>query len=116
MRNFRKLEVWQQSMQLVKLVYDIVDCFPKNEMYGLSQQVRRCSVSIPSNVAEGCSRKSDKEFSRYIQIALGSSFELETQLLIALSRKYFTNSEVFDNLKIIQERLNALNNRLNTST
>ncbi len=112
MRNFRNLEVWHLSMQLLNNVYDIVDCFPKSELSGLSQQVQRCSVSIPSNVAEGCSRKSDKEFSRYIQIALGSSFELETQLLIASNRKYFINTEIFENLEILQKKLNALNNRL----
>jgi len=72
-------------------------------MYGLSRQSQRCSVSIPSNVAEECSRKSNKEFSRYIQIALGSSFELETQLLIAMTRKYSTNSAVFVNLDIVQK-------------
>ena len=102
-------------MELANHVYDIVDQFPKNEMYGLSQQLQRCSVSIPPNVAEGCSRKSNKEFSRYIQVALGSSFELETQLLIAMNRKYFAYSEIFDSLEIIQKRLNALNNRLITS-
>ena len=103
-------------MQLVNQVYDVVDCFPKKENFGLSQQVRRCSVSIPSNVAEGCSRMSDNEFSRFIQIALGSSFELETQLLIAQNRKYFDNSEIFKSLEIVQKRLNALNNCLLTQS
>ena len=112
MRNFRKLEVWQQSIDLVDQAYDIVDKFPKNEMYGLSQQIQRCVVSIPSNIAEGCSRQSDKEFSRYIQIALGSSFELETQLIVARNRNYYTNSEIFNHIDIIQKRLNSLNNRL----
>ncbi len=109
MRDFRKLEVWQQSMVLVNRVYDVVDKFPKNEMYGISQQIQRCSVSIPSNIAEGCSRKSEKEFSRYLQIALGSSFELETQLLIATKRKYFEDKALFELLTIVQKRLNKLN-------
>lgn len=68
---------------------------------------------IPSNIAEGCSRDSEREFSRFIQIALGSSFELETQLLIAKKRKYFSDdSSIFYLLEIIQKRLNALNNNL----
>ena len=95
MRDFRKSEVWKQSMELVNLVYDLIDTFPKNEQFGISQQMQRCSVSIPSNIAEGCSRKSDKEFSRYIQISMGSSFELETQLLIASERNSFNDKHIF---------------------
>lgn len=113
MRDFRKLEVWEQSIQLADLIYDITESFPKTETYGITQQMQRCAVSIPSNIAEGCSRDSEREFSRFIQIALGSSFELETQLLIAKKRKYFNDdSSIFCLLEIIQKRLNALNNNL----
>ncbi len=113
MRDFRKLEVWEQSIQLADLIYEITESFPKTETYGITQQMQRCAVSIPSNIAEGCSRDSEREFSRFIQIALGSSFELETQLLIAKKRKYFNDgSSIFYLLEIIQKRLNALNNKL----
>ena len=113
MRDFRKLEVWEQSIQLADLIYDITESFPKTETHGITQQMQRCAVSIPSNIAEGCSRDSEREFSRFIQIALGSSFELETQLLIAKKRKYFNDdSSIFCLLEIIQKRLNALNNNL----
>ena len=77
--------------------------------------MQRCSVSIPSNIAEGCSRKSDKEFSRFIQISMGSSFELETQLLIALERNYFNDKYIFELLNVLQKRLNALNQKLTTN-
>ena len=115
MRDFRRLEVWKQSMELVNLVYDLIDTFPKNEQFAISQQMQRCSVSIPSNIAEGCSRKSDKEFSRFIQISMGSSFELETQLLIASKRNYFNDKHIFKLLNVLQKRLNALNQKLITN-
>lgn len=115
MRDFRRLEVWKQSMELVNLVYDLIDTFPKNEQFAISQQMQRCSVSIPSNIAEGCSRKSDKEFSRFIQISMGSSFELETQLLIASKRNYFNDKHIFKLLNVHQKRLNSLNQKLITN-
>ena len=97
------------------MIYDLIDTFPKNEQFAISQQMQRCSVSIPSNIAEGCSRKSDKEFSRFIQISMGSSFELETQLLIALERNYFNDKYIFELLNVLQKRLNALNQKLTTN-
>lgn len=110
MRDFRKLEVWHQSMELVDQVYNLCENFPKSELYGLTGQIQRCAVSIPSNIAEGCSRDSSKEYSRFLQIALGSAFELETQLLISQKRKYIHDeTETFELLMIIQKRLNALN-------
>lgn len=113
MRDFRKLEVWEQGIKLADLIYSITESFPKSETYGITQQMQRCAVSIPSNIAEGCSRDSEREFSRFIQIALGSSFELETQLLIAKKRNYFTDgTAIFELLETIQKRLNALNNKL----
>jgi four helix bundle protein len=112
MRDLRKLEVLEQGMHIADLIYDITESFPKTETYGITQQMQRCAVSIPSNIAEGCSRDSEREFSRFIQIALGSSFELETQLLIAKKRKYFNDDSIFYLLEIIQKRLNALNNKL----
>ena len=110
MRDFRKLEVWHQSMDLVDKIYTLCDSFPKGEQFGLVQQIKRCAVSIPSNIAEGNSRDSEKEYSRFLQIALGSAFELETQLLISQKRKYINDEEdTFELLKIVQKRLNALN-------
>jgi four helix bundle protein len=78
MRDFRKLTIWEEGKNIVKQVYQLSFSLPKEEMYGLKSQIQRASVSIPSNIAEGCSRSSDMEFKRYLEIAIGSSFELET--------------------------------------
>ena len=110
MRDFRKFEVWHQSMELVVRVYNVCHRFPKSIIYDIVQQIQRSAVSIPSNIAEGCSMDAAKQYSRFIQIALGSAFELETQLLISQKRN-FIHEEValFELLLIIQKRLNALN-------
>jgi len=110
MRDFRKLEVWHQSMDLVDKIYALCEGFPKNEQFGLVQQIQRCAVSIPSNIAEGNSRDSEKEYSRFLQMSLGSAYELETQLLISKKREYISEEpELFELLGIVQKRLNALN-------
>jgi four helix bundle protein len=83
MKDFKKLNVWQKSMELVTSVYKISKEFPSEEKYGLTSHVTRSAVSIPSNVAEGSSRLSERDYFRFLEIALGSAFELETQLMIA---------------------------------
>jgi four helix bundle protein len=83
MHNFRKLNIWIDAMALAKEVYLLTSKFPKDEKFGLVSQINRCSVSVPSNIAEGSSRSSKKEFSHFIKISLGSLFELETQLILA---------------------------------
>ncbi|MDT0643265.1 four helix bundle protein [Zunongwangia sp. F363] len=95
MNYFRDLKVWQKSIQLNKLIYAATKKFPKEEVYGLTSQIRRSAVSIPSNIAEGCGRESKKEFKNFLGIALGSAFELETQLIIALDQN-FIEKEDFD--------------------
>ena len=82
MREFRKYTVWQVAFQWVKALYIIADKLPSSEKFGLVSQMTRAVVSIPSNIAEGCSRNSDIEFKRYLEKALGSSFESETQILL----------------------------------
>ena len=77
--NFRKLKVWQRAMQLCQEVLGLTNKFPKSEVYVLTSQMNRSAISIPSNIAEGSSRNSTKEFKRYLEIALGSLFELQTQ-------------------------------------
>lgn len=91
--NFRELKVWQISMELAKHVFLLLEGFPKEERFGLVSQISRSSISIPSNIAEGSSRESIKDFKRYLSIALGSSFELETQVLLARSFNYITESQ-----------------------
>ncbi|PLX22308.1 MAG: diversity-generating retroelement protein bAvd family protein [Marinilabiliales bacterium] len=82
MKDFKKLNVWQKGIDLVTSIYKISKNFPSEEKYGLSSQITRAAVSIPSNIAEGSSRFSEKDYFRFLEIALGSAFELETQLMI----------------------------------
>lgn len=83
MQDFRNLHVWQRSHSLTLKVYRLTAVFPSEERYGLIPQMRRCALSIPSNLAEGCGRGSDADFGRFVQIALGSASELEYQMLLA---------------------------------
>lgn len=83
MHNYKELTIWQKGRELVKTIYTATAGFPNEEMYGLVSQIRRASVSVPSNIAEGTSRNSDKDFERFLNIALGSLFEVETQLTLA---------------------------------
>lgn len=88
MQDFRNLEVWRKAHELVLAVYRATVAFPKTEMYGLASQVRRSSVSIPANLAEGCCRVSDSDFARFVQIALGSASETQYHLLLARDLDY----------------------------
>ena len=122
MRNFRKLEVWNLSMDLCTEVYQFTKSFPKEELYGLVSQIRRCSVSTPSNIAEGSSRDSEKDFARFLQIALGSAFELESQIEISMRNSFITKVQygsTIEKLNIIQAKLNkfhsTVKNRLKTA-
>jgi len=83
MHNFKELNIWKRSVDLAVKVYQLVQDFPKEEKFGLTSQITRCAVSIGSNIAEGAGRNTDKDFNNFLGIALGSSFELETQLIIA---------------------------------
>jgi four helix bundle protein len=86
-RNYKNLKIWQLGLEITNDIFDILLEFPNDEKYNLSSQISRCSVSIPSNIAEGSAR-SNKSFKNFIDYALGSSFELGTQLLVAYHRKY----------------------------
>ncbi len=95
MSKFKDLKVWQKAIQHVTKIYSETSSFPKEEIYGITSQIRRCSVSIPSNIAEGAGRRTKKDFSHFLDIAKGSSFELETQLIISKELN-FINSENFE--------------------
>lgn len=83
MRNFKELKIWQKGFQIAVNCFKLTGSFPKEEKYGITSQITKAAVSIPSNVAEGSSRSSEKDYNRFVEISLGSTFELETQLLIA---------------------------------
>lgn len=103
--HHKDMEVWKQAMELVFKIYRLTESFPKDEMFGIISQMRRCAVSIPSNIAEGCGRFSNKETLRFVSIALGSIAELETQILIAIELKFINDAEnIIEQIK----KVNAL--------
>lgn len=93
MNDFRKLEIWQLSKELSLQIYKVTELFPESEKFGLSNQIRRSAISIPSNIAEGSGRNSKIDFSRFISIAIGSAYELDTQLEIAFDLKFISESD-----------------------
>ncbi|KIA94003.1 four helix bundle protein [Flavobacterium sp. KMS] len=97
MSNFKKLLIWQKSMSLITKIYISTNNFPKEEVFGLTSQIRRSSISIPSNIAEGFGRESNKDFLRFLNISIGSLFEMQTQLEIAKNIAYL-NEDEFNNL------------------
>lgn len=92
-RAHKKLEVWQESVALATFIYEITDTFPKSELYGLTSQMRRAAISVPSNIAEGAARFSSKEFCQFLNIAGGSLSEVDTQIEIASNLKYLSNEQ-----------------------
>ncbi|MFM9910361.1 MAG: four helix bundle protein [Chitinophagaceae bacterium] len=88
MKNFKELKIWQKGIDIAVKSYRLANTFPKEEKFGLCSQITRASVSIASNIAEGSSRTSEKDYNRFIEYSLGSSFEIETQLLIAEAINY----------------------------
>ena len=94
MKEYTELEVWAEARKLTNMVYAISKEFPKEEIYGLTNQLRRCAVSIPSNIAEGCGRQTSKDTIHFLHIARGSLYELETQILISNDQKYVSNDEL----------------------
>ena len=88
MRNFKELKIWQKGFQIAANSFKLAATFPKEEKFGITIPITKAAVSIPSNIAEGSSRSSEKDYNRFIEISLGSSFELETQLLISAAVNY----------------------------
>ena len=91
MNNYKELKIWQKSVDLAVRIYEITKEFPKEELYGLTSQIRRSSSSIPTNIAEGCGRNSNPEMRRFLIISSGSSSELEYQLLLARDLNYISD-------------------------
>jgi len=112
------MKIWQESMSLSIEVYKVTTNFPNDERYGLTSQIKRAAVSIPSNIAEGSSRGSNKDFGRYLSISLGSAFELETQILIAKELNLINNSNynnISSKLEQIQKMIIGFLNSLTNS-
>lgn len=103
MHKVEDLKIWQKSIELTKLVYEIVTAVPTNEKYGLTSQIKRSSVSIPSNIAEGAGRNSNKEFKHFLSIANGSAYELQTQLILTIELNLLSKESIQPALDLIIE-------------
>lgn len=108
MRDFKKYDIWQLSHSLTLEVYKFTSEFPKEELYSLTSQIRRASSSIPTNISEGCGRKSDKEFNQFLNIALGSASETEYLLILSRDLQYI-DTEVAKNLL---EKINIIKSKI----
>ena len=116
MNNFRKLRIWNESIELATEIYTVTKQYPKSEIYGITSQIRRSVVSIGSNIAEGAGRQSQKEFVQFLNIAKGSCYELETQLLISKNIKFITEKDfqkLESKLVKIEKMIYALIKKLN---
>ena len=119
MKTHKDLKIWKESIELVTIIYKTTALFPKEEIYGLTSQIRRAAVSVPSNIAEGAGRNSEKEFKHFLYISLGSLSELETQLLIAHNIGYLEkkihdefNLKLVNLIKMIAAFIEHLNNKI----
>jgi len=112
-QSYKDLIVWQKALDLVEIIYQVTKTFPKEELYGLTNQLRRAGVSIPSNIAEGHARSSTQEFHRFLSIARGSLGEVETQLIIAQRRGHLSKSQ-HDPILALQTEINKMTNGLMT--
>lgn len=105
--SHKDLDVWRKAVALVTDVYKVTSCFPKEEMYGITSQIRRSAVSIPSNIAEGAARQTTKEFIQFLYIASGSCAELDTQFIVAVNIGYLS-IEQYNNIKIKIEEIGKM--------
>ena len=114
MRDFRKLKIWEHGIVIVKEIYKIAQKLPSDEKFGLKSQITRAAVSIPSNIAEGSSRNSVVEFKRFLEIAIGSLFEVETQLIIIQELELIESEELKIIFELIEKEGKMINGLINT--
>ena len=116
MKTYRDLLVWQKAIAFVTEVYKTTKIFPKEELYGLTAQLKRSAISIPSNIAEGYGRKSKKDYIRFLQIAMGSIFEIQTQLEISKNLSFLPEdgfTELFEYSRELERMLSSLISKIN---
>jgi len=115
MHNYKNLHIWQDGIKLARRIYEITSTFPANEKYGIVSQMTRAAVSIPSNIAEGAGRNSNKEFANFLSIAIGSIFELHTQVVICEQIGYIdseTIKEIDQQIYTLQQQINTYKQRI----
>lgn len=110
MKDFKKLKIWQRSHKVTLSVYKASSKFPGEEIYGLTSQIRRSAISVPSNIAEGCGRNSDAELARFLVIASGSAFELLSQLILSKDLEYLSEAD----FKVLETELTEIMKMINT--
>jgi len=111
MRNFRKLNIWNDSRLLVKEIYEITSLLPSSEKFGLISQINRCVISIPANIAEGSAKDSQKDFIRFLQISLGSAYELESHIILCSDLNLIAENKlslIIDKIQVLQMRIASL--------
>lgn len=112
LNSHKELVVWQKSMDLALLIFDLTSKYPKSEIYGLISQMRRSSVSIPSNIAEGYGRRSKKEFVHFLTVSYGSTLELETQSILSKNLKFVEKNKFGKTMSLVEEILKMLNSMI----
>lgn len=115
MHNFKKLEIWIKSMDIVTVIYQVTNTFPNHERFGLISQMQRSAVSIPTNIAEGSAKTSNKDFIRFLEMSIGSSFELETELIVSFNLKYIDSisyENLLNKISEIQKMIYGFKNKL----
>ena len=115
MHNYKEMKIWQKARKLVKVVYKISKKLPKEELFGLTSQIRRAIVSVPANIAEGAGRGTDRDFCHFLDIARGSLFELDTLLILSSDLEYVSEEElnpVFESINEIIKMMVSFQNRL----
>ncbi len=117
-KSYKDLDIWKRSIKLIRDIYEVTGLFPKEELYGITSQIRISAVSIPSNIAEGFTRFHNKEYIQFLYIALGSCAELETQIIIARNLNYLDDmqsSKISDELEIICKMITNLIKKINNT-
>lgn len=115
MKDFKKLQIWQKGIEIAKLSYKLTEQLPSTEKFNLVSQINRAAISIPSNIAEGSSRRSERDYFRFLEIALGSCFELETQMLILVElglSDLDSVGKILSEIRLEQQMINALAHKL----
>lgn len=115
MKDFKKLQIWQKGVEIVKLSYKLTNQLPLTEKFNLVSQINRAAISIPSNIAEGSSRRSERDYFRFLEIALGSCFELETQIIIMIELGLATSdngNELLSEIRMEQQMISAFSQKL----
>lgn len=115
MKDFKRLQIWQKGIEIVKLSYKLTAQLPTTEKFNLISQINRAAISIPSNIAEGSSRRSERDYFRFLEIALGSCFELETQIMILIELSLTTSesaNELLSEIRIEQQMISAFSHKL----